>query len=136
MAENHDKWFNKNRALCLTVIPIEPEMKTKRKIHFLSHLRVSLERSKFCDLILIEAKGHSDNELLGIARLEISNLDNYIAHDGILELDFVIHPIESSTQKKREWNICPVFRFEEFPDGLKGIRVSAMTNTELILWNN
>ena len=108
-------------------------MKNKKKIYFVSHLKVILQKTGKCNLLMMEVKGYSDHEQLGIARLEpVSNKD-LISKDGFLELDFIIHPIKNSGFRRRDWNICPIFRFEEMPMKLKGIKVKAETNMETIL---
>jgi len=45
-------------------------MKTKKKIYFISHLKVMLQKTEKCSLLMMEVKGYSDHEQLGIARLE------------------------------------------------------------------
>jgi len=108
-------------------------MKTKKKIYFISHLKVMLQKTEKCSLLMMEVKGYSDHEQLGIARLEPVYSENMISKDGFLELDFIIHPIKNSGFKRRDWDICPIFRFEEMPMKLKGIKIKAETNMETIL---
>ena len=108
-------------------------MNTKQKIHFLTHLRVKFESTDLCELLMIDVKGFSESEILGIPSLELVNRDNVISGEGILELDFVIHPIAFSGLQRREWDICPIFLMSDFPEGLRGIKVNAKTNTRLFL---
>lgn len=108
-------------------------MKTKKKIYFVSHLKVMLQKTEKCNLLMMEVKGYSDHEQLGIARLEPVYAKNLISKDGFLELDFIIHPIKNSGFKRRVWDICPIFRFEEMPMTLKGVTIKAQTNIESIL---
>lgn len=108
-------------------------MKTKKKIHYVSHLKVLLQKTDKCSLLMMEVKGYSDNEQLGIARLEPVYKNCLISENGFLELDFIIHPIKNSGFKRRDWDICPIFRFEEMPMTLKGVTIKAEANTETIL---
>ena len=82
---------------------------------------------------MIDVKGFSENEILGIPSLELVNRDNVISGEGILELDFVIHPIAFSGLQRREWDICPIFLMSDFPKGFRGIKVNAKTNNRLFL---
>ncbi|HEY9113642.1 MAG TPA: hypothetical protein VIN10_03025, partial [Bacteroidales bacterium] len=84
-------------------------------------------------LLMMEVKGYSNREQLGIARLEPADNREMISADGFLELDFIIHPIKNSGLKKRNWDICPIFRFEEMPMKLVGVRIKAESNSEMIL---
>lgn len=108
-------------------------MKSKKKIFFISHLKVRLQKTEKCSLLLMEVKGYSDHEQLGIARLEPVFRDCLISQDGFLELDFIIHPIKNSGFKRRDWDICPIFRFEEMPMTLRGVTIKAQTNVETML---
>jgi hypothetical protein len=108
-------------------------MKNKKKIFFISHLKVRLQKTEKCSLLMMEVKGYSDNEQLGIARLEPACSECLISQEGFLELDFIIHPIKNSDFKRRDWDICPIFRFEDMPMTLKGVIIKAQTNEETIL---
>ena len=108
-------------------------MNNKKKIHFVSNLKVRIQKTDCCKLLLLEVKGYSDYEHQGIARLEPVNSDQLFSENGFLELDFIIHPIKNSEMKKRDWDICPIFRFEEIPEHLKGVIIKAETNAEMVL---
>jgi hypothetical protein len=108
-------------------------MTSKKKIYFVSDLKVLLQKTDKCSLLMMEVKGYSDNEQLGIARLEPMNSESLISKDGFLELDFIIHPIKNSGFRRRDWDICPIFRFEEIPLKFKGVKIKAEKNTETIL---
>jgi hypothetical protein len=104
-----------------------------KKIHFITNLKVKHQKTDHCNLLMMEVKGYSDSEQLGIARLEPAISSNLISKDGFLELDFIIHPIKNSCFQRRDWNICPIFRFDEMPKELKGVKVMAEANAELII---
>jgi hypothetical protein len=108
-------------------------MKSRKMIHFITNLKVRLQTTNSCNLLMMEVKGYSDNEQNGIARLEPTSNGNIISEDGYLELQFIIHPIKNSGFKRRNWDICPIFRFEEMPMKLKGVHIKAETNEEMIL---
>lgn len=81
----------------------------------------------------MEVRGYSDHEQLGIARLEPASNENLITKDGFLELDFIIHSIINSGYKRRDWDICPIFRFEEMPMKIIGVTINAEKNKETII---
>lgn len=108
-------------------------MSERKKIHFITNLRVKFQKSGNCNLLMMEVKGYSDSEQLGIARLEPSARKNLITDEGFLELDFIIHPIKNSGFKRRNWDICPIIRFVDVPEKLKGVKIKAESNTEMMM---
>jgi len=108
-------------------------MKDKKKIYCVSHLKVLLQKTDKCNLLMMEVKGYSDHEQLGIARLEPISKEKIISADGFLELAFIVHPIKNSGFRRRDWDICPIFRFDEMPEQFKGVTIKAEKNTETIL---
>lgn len=108
-------------------------MRTERKVQCLIYLDVRVYENR---LMLIEAKGTSENEQPGVPKLVPTYEIGKRSEGGILELDFINQPVEDSMNEKLTFEIKTVIDLGKLPDDLKGIKVNAGENADIVLINN
>jgi hypothetical protein len=94
---------------------------------------MSVYEDKTNQLMLIEAKGTSTNEQPGIPKLVPTNEIGKLGKDGLLNFDFINQPVEDGLKSKLTFEIKTVFNLEHIPENLKGIKVTAETNADIVL---
>ena len=109
------------------------EVLKKRKIQFLTNLNVVFDNSSGNKLIMVEAEGYSNDEHIGVPGLVKKSGLSDLPSDGILEFDLVIEPLEDKIRKILNWSTKIVFDINEFPGKLKGIKVNALNNSDIVL---
>lgn len=105
-------------------------MKTERKVQYLTYLAVNISESQ---LMLIEVKGNSDNEQPGIPKLVPTYEIGKKTVGGILELDFINQPVEFGKKENVLFELRTVIDLGKLPDDLKGIKVNAQENADIVL---
>ncbi len=105
-------------------------MKSERKIQCLVYLDVQVFEDR---LMLINAKGYSENEHPGVPKL-VPTYDTDKTHKSeILEMDFVNQPIEDTKKEKVDFDIKVVIDLGKISGKLKGIKVIAESNADIVL---
>ena len=102
-------------------------------VQFLTYLNLIFDSINKNEMILIEAEGYSKHMQLGIPGLIPRGEIGRATEDGILEFDFVIQPAERSRRENLVWDIKTVFNRNELPEKLKGIKVNAAENADIVL---
>lgn len=83
--------------------------------------------------MLLEASGISKGAQTGMPQLIPRFEDKSQLDDNILEFDFKIIPSEFSKRKQVEWDVKVVFDLDKLPDNIKGIKIRAENNADIIL---
>ena len=105
-------------------------MRTERKVQYLTYLQVNVYEKR---LMLIEAKGTSAYEQPGVPKLVPTYEIGKRSEGGILELDFINQPIELAKKENVTFEIRTVIDLGALPDDLKGIKVNAEKNADIVL---
>ena len=105
-------------------------MNTERKVQCLIYLDVKVSEDR---LMLIEAKGTSDNDRPGVPKLVPTNKIGTKTNGGLLELDFINQPVEQAKREKVTFEIKVVIDMGKLPVGLKGIKINAEENADIVL---
>ena len=105
-------------------------MRTERKVQHLIYLDVSVFEKR---LMLIEAKGNSAYEQPGVPKLVPTYEIGKRSEGGILELDFINQPVELAKKENVTFEIKTVIDLGALPDDLKGIKVNAEKNADIVL---
>ncbi|HDO27798.1 MAG TPA: hypothetical protein ENH02_06750 [Bacteroidetes bacterium] len=105
-------------------------MTTERKVQCLTHLDLKVSESR---LMLIEAKGISDFDQPGVPKLVPVFEIGAELNGGLLELDFINQPVEQAKRKKITFEIRIVIDLNKLSGGLKGIKVNAEENADIVL---
>ncbi len=105
-------------------------MRTERKVQTLTFLDVSIHEKR---LMLIEVKGISDYEQPGIPKLVPTYEIGKRKNAGILELDFINQPVEYAKKEEVAFEIRTVIDLGKLPEELKGIKVNAEENADIVL---
>lgn len=105
-------------------------MNTERKVQCLTYLAVNISESQ---LMLIEVKGNSDNEQPGIPKLVPTYEIGKKTVGGILELDFINQPVEFGKKENVLFELRTVIDLGKLPNDLKGIKVNAQENADIVL---
>jgi hypothetical protein len=105
-------------------------LKTEKKVQSLTYLGIQLFEKQ---LMLIEAKGVSEHEKPGIPKLVPVNKPGSNLEDGILELDFIIQPVDTEIKQSVRFEIKTVFEIGILQEELKGIKVNAAENADIAL---
>lgn len=108
-------------------------MRTERKVQCLIYLDVRVYENR---LMLIEVKGTSDLDQPGVPKLVPKNEIGKRSEGGILELDFINQPVEESVKENLTFEIKTVLDLGKLPDDLKGIKVNAGENADIVLIDN
>lgn len=104
-------------------------LRRERKVQTLTFLDVSVHENH---LLLIEAKGISEHEQPGLPKL-VPTYELGEKTDGILELDFINQPVEYAKKESVTFEIRTVIDLGKLPDDLKGIKVNAEENADIVL---
>jgi len=107
-------------------------LKTERKVEYLTYLAVSINNSQ---LMLIEAKGNSNHEQPGIPKLVPTYEAGKKTDGGILELDFMNQPVQDTHKENVLFELRAVIDLGKLPEDLKGIKVNALKNADIVLIN-
>ena len=71
----------------------------KRKIHYLTNLKVTVNKNIDSKLIVLGAEGYSINEQIGVPDLVRTNPAKKLPDDGILEFDLLNEPVDYVKRK-------------------------------------
>jgi hypothetical protein len=107
-----------------------------RKIQYLTNLQVFFDKNAFHNLVMLEAEGYSNNELIGVPSFVKKSGITDLPADGILEFDFVTEPLDNEKKDVLNWSTKIIFDLNKFPEKLKGIRVNALKNSDIVLIDN
>jgi len=102
----------------------------ERKIQCLVYLDVRVFEQR---LMLIEVKGTSANEQPGVPKLVPSSEIGKRSEEGLLELDFINQPVEHEKRENLTFEIKTVIDMGKLPDNLKGVKVNALENADIVL---
>jgi hypothetical protein len=105
----------------------------KRKIHYLTNLKVTVNKNIVSKLIVLGAEGYSINEQIGVPDLVRTNPANMLPDDGILEFDLLTEPVDYVKRKILNWTTEIVLDLNKLPQKLKGIKVNALHNSDIVL---
>ena len=105
-------------------------MRSEKKVQCLIYLDVRVYENR---LMLIEAKGTSDFEQPGVPKLVPTYEVGKRSEGGILELDFINQPVESAKKENLTFEIKTVVDLGQLPDDLKGVKVNAEENADIVL---
>ena len=73
-----------------------------RKIQYLTNLQVFFDNNAYHNLVMLEAEGYSNDEMIGIPSFVKKSGLSDLPPDGILEFDLVIQPLESRKKGRIE----------------------------------
>ncbi len=100
-------------------------------VHYVTDVKVSAHHSAGTCLLLVQAKGYSDDEIPGIPSL-ISHKEKGEDDPLVLELDFVIHPIENADREHHlEWEVKEVILMDEQHADIKAFKIRAAHNADI-----
>ncbi len=105
-------------------------MATERKVQCLTHLYLKVTENR---LMLIEAKGTSDNDQAGVPKLVPAHKTGTKSNGGLLELDFVNQPVEQAKRGKITFEIRIIIDLNKLPRNIKGIKIAAEENSDIVL---
>ena len=105
-------------------------------VEFLTFLNVIVETIEDDKLMLVEVSGYSKDEQLGVPQLVQKIEDKEQLFDGILEFDFTIIPSDGTVRKQLEWNTKVIFDMGKLPENIKGVKVRANGNADIVLLEN
>jgi len=105
-------------------------VRSEKKVQCLIYLDVRVYENR---LMLIEAKGTSDFEQPGVPKLVPTYEVGKRSEEGILELDFINQPVESAKKENLTFEIKTVVDLGKLPDDLKGVKVNAEENADIVL---
>ncbi len=83
--------------------------------------------------MLIEAKGTSEFDQPGVPKLVPTTKIGTKTNGGLLELDFINQPVEQAKKENVLFEIKIVIDMGKLPEGLKGIKVNAKENADIVL---
>jgi|GEM_PF-1606633 len=104
-----------------------------KKIQYLTKLQVVFDTNGDQNLVMLETEGYSNDEYIGVPILMKKSGLNDLPGDGILEFDLVIEPLEDRVRKVLSWSTRIVFDLNEYPGKLRGIKVNALNNSDIVL---
>ena len=104
-----------------------------RKIQYLTNLQVFFDKNTNHNLVMLEAEGYSNDELIGIPSFVKKSGIADLPADGILEFDLVIEPLDFEKRDILNWSTKIIFDLNKFPENLKGIKVNALKNSDIVL---
>jgi len=104
-----------------------------RKIQYLTSLQVFFDNNSYHNLVMLEAEGYSNDEMIGIPSLVKKSGIADLPPDGILEFDLVIEPLDNEIRDVLNWSTKIIFDLNKFPENLKGIKVNALKNSDIVL---
>lgn len=110
-------------------------MSKTRKIQYLTNLQVVFDNNRHHNLVMLEAEGYSNEEMIGIPSFLKKSGITDLPPDGVLEFDFVIEPLDIEIREVLSWSTKIVFDLNKFPGKLKGIKVNAIENSDIVLIN-
>jgi len=102
----------------------------EQKVQCLIYLDVKVSENR---LMLIEARGTSDFERPGVPKLVPKNEKGTKSNERLLELDFINQPVEQAKKEKVTFEIKVVIDMGKLPAGLKGVKVNAEENADIVL---
>lgn len=109
-------------------------MKNETYVQFLTDLNVRYDNNIDKEIVLIEAKGFSENVVEGLPKLTLASDPNENLKDGILEFDLKIQPTESTKRERLDCDVKLVIEVSKLPKGLSGFKVNALNNADIYLW--
>jgi hypothetical protein len=104
-----------------------------RKIQYLTNLQVVFDNNAHRNLVMLEAEGYSNEELIGIPSFVKKSGISDLPPDGILEFDLVIEPLDTEIRDVLNWSTKIIFDLNKFSGNLKGIKVNALKNSDIVL---
>ncbi|MCB2208211.1 MAG: hypothetical protein KQH67_07915 [Bacteroidetes bacterium] len=105
-------------------------METESNVQCLTYLNIQLFEDR---LLLIEVKGFSEHAQAGVPKLAPVSGTGSKLNGGILELDFINQPIDDDMKKNVSFEIRTVIDIGTLQDELKGIKVNAVDNADILL---
>ena len=108
-------------------------MLRSRKIQYLTNLQVVFDNNANRNLVMLEAEGYSNDETIGIPSFVKKTGIADLPPDGVLEFDFVIEPLDDEIRDVLSWSSKIIFDLNKFPGKLKGIKVNALENSDIVL---
>jgi len=101
------------------------------KVHFLKSMKILKEDAD--NLLMLSLSGYSLDEGAGVPVLRMRKQDGEESKSGILEFDFLVKPVGIVKKTNIEFNLDVVFNLNLLPGPLKGIKVTAENNADIIL---
>jgi hypothetical protein len=102
----------------------------ERKVQCLIYLDVRVFEQR---LLLIEVKGTSAYEQPGVPKLVPASEMGLRSDEGILELNFINQPVEQTKRENLTFEIKTVIDMGKLPATLKGVKVNAEDNADIVL---
>ncbi len=116
-------------VLCVLVTLNMPDK--VNKVHFLKS--VKMLKGDGDDLLMLSISGYSLDEGAGVPVLRMREQEGGKSKNGILEFDFLVKPVDIVKKTSVEFNLDVVFNLNLLPGHLKGIKVTAENNADIIL---
>jgi len=99
------------------------------KIHFLKSMEILKGESD--NLLMLSLSGYSNDVGAGLPVLRVKKQQG-LKH-GILEFDFLIKPVDIVKKASIDFYLDVVFNLNLLPASLKGIKVTAENNADIML---
>lgn len=104
-----------------------------RKIQYLTNLQVVFDNNAYHNLVMLEVEGYSNDEMIGVPSLNKRTGISDLPPDGVLEFDFIIEPLDTEIRDVLNWSTKIIFDLNKFPENLRGIKVNALKNSDIVL---
>lgn len=101
------------------------------KVHFLKSMKML--KAGNSNLLMLSLVGYSLNEGIGLPVLRMKKQEGDESKNGILEFDFLVKPVDIEKKASVEFNLNVVINLNLLPAHLKGIKVTAKNNADIIL---
>ncbi|MEJ2593663.1 MAG: hypothetical protein P8100_00700 [bacterium] len=108
-------------------------MKDAVFVQYVTDVQVSAHNTEGSRLLLVQAKGISDNEVPGIPSL-ICPVEKEESDPEIMEFDFVIHNMENTAREHHlEWEVKEVILMDDNHANIHAVKVRAANNADIAL---
>jgi len=92
---------------------------------------VELIRDGEKDLIKLRLKGCSEEAGMGMPLLRLNK--HHDSKKGIIEFDFLVKPLEIIKKNYIEYKLEVIYNLKQLPSSVRGIKVIAENNADIIL---
>jgi hypothetical protein len=82
-------------------------------------------------LLVVQVRGYSENDRLGVPRLVLKTRD-VLSRNDMMEFDFVTDTVEVSKRGQLDYEVKTVFNVEDLPVEPKWIKVNAAHNADIV----
>lgn len=103
-------------------------------VQMVTDILVIVAKMENSNLMMLHAKGYSQNERPGIPFLVLNSSNKEDSNDGLAEFDFMVTPSTTLEKKEKlEWEIKIVYNLDELPRNLKAVKICAAYNADIAM---